>query len=113
MSGHAKMMATRGEQRRRGGDQGPGRRQGEGAEVAVEEGTAGEAEAGALEETEEVTEAEAETGGRLIIHPLLLRSEEEAQSEDQTGDTGLGADLLTEDVIDDIKLMEYCIMFCF
>ena len=49
-SGHAKMTATSGERRRRGGGQGPGHLLEDGA--GVEAGTAGEAGAEASEEIE-------------------------------------------------------------
>lgn len=104
-SGHAKMMATKGERRRRAeGGRGPEHRRGEGAEVGA--GAAGEAGAEASEEIEEgVTGAAVVTGGRWIS--LLLRNEEEALSGDQTetGATGPGADLLTDGDTDDIMMM--------
>ena len=106
LSGHAKMMATSGERRRRGGGQGPELLLADGA--GVEAGTAEEAGAEASEETEEVREAAVETEDNQGVRKvevetgdnLLLQREEEAlsevESEDLIGATGPGADLLTD-----------------
>ena len=106
LSGHAKMTATSGERRRRGGGQGPELLLAEGA--GVEAGTAEGAGAEASEGTEEVREAAVETGDNQGVREvevetgdnLLLQREEEVLREvergDKIGDTDPGADLLTD-----------------
>ena len=111
LSGHAKMTATSGERRRRGGGQGPELLLEDGA--GVEAGTAGGAGAEAFEETEEVRGAAAETGDNQVVREvevvtednLLLQREEEALSGNQTGATSPEADLLTDGDTDDIKML--------
>ena len=71
LSGHAKMTATSGERRRRGGGQGPGLLLADGA--GVEAGTAEGAGAEASEETEEVREVAVETGDNQGVNITSLR----------------------------------------